>query len=193
MTPSAADIAVVAAEDARAVRSREALRAALLSLLETHQLDQIAVRDIARQAGVGHATFYRHYTTKEALLDDVAADQIRRLVDLSVPLLDDVNSAAACNALCRYVFEHRKIWTTLLTGGAAGAMKEELLHIARDLAARRPPPAGQIPPDLAVVLTVSSIVELLAWWLRQDKPLPEEEVARILDQVIIAPMSSSSF
>ncbi len=188
MTQLPYKVAAIPTEDARAVRSRDALRTALLELLENRQMEQIAVRDIARAAAVGHATFYRHYTTKEALLEDVAADEIRRLVDLSVPLLDDVNSAAACSALCHYVYEHRKLWTTLLTGGAAGVMKEELLRIARELAAERQRSNHRLPPDLAVVLSVSSIVELLVWWLRQENPMPQEEVARILDQVIIAPM-----
>ena len=175
-------------EDARIVRSREALRTSLLGMLERQSLEQISIRDIAREAGVGHATFYRHYATKEALLDDAAADEIRRLVDLSLPVGDAINSSAACHALCQYVYEHRTLWRTLLTGGAAGAMKEELLRISMELAADRPAPRKQLPKDLAVVLTVSSIVELLSWWLRQEKPSPVGEVAELLDRVVISPI-----
>ena len=182
-TPAAANT-----EDARITRSREALRASLLGMLERQPLEQISIRDIAREAGVGHATFYRHYATKEALLDDAAADEIRRLVDLSLPVHDAVNSNASCHALCQYVYEHRTLWRTLLTGGAAGAMKEELLRISKELAADRPSPLQELPKDLGVVLTVSSIVELLAWWLRQDKPLPVGEIADLLDRVVISPI-----
>lgn len=178
-------------EDARIARSREALRNSLLGMLERQSLEHISIRDIAKEAGVGHATFYRHYATKEALLDDAAADEIRRLVDLSLPVGDAINSNAACHALCQYVYEHRTLWRTLLTGGAAGAMKEELLRISMELAADRPSPLNQLPKDLGVVLTVSSIVELLAWWLRQEQPLPVAEVADLLDQVVISPIVSN--
>jgi len=42
---------------------------------------------IARDAGIGYATFFRHYPTKEALLNDLAADQIRELLTLAFPIL----------------------------------------------------------------------------------------------------------
>ena len=182
-----------ATPDARALRSQRTLRAALLQMLEHQSLEQISIRDIAKQARVGHATFYRHYDSTAALLDDLAAAEIRRLVDLSLPVKDSINSAAACRALCAYVYEHRTLWRTLLTGGAAAALKEELLRISRQIAARRPSPMDQLPGDLGVVLTVSSIIELLAWWLRQREPLPVAEVASLLDRVVIAPVSVDYF
>src|SRR3546814_12504157 len=61
------------AQDARAVRTRAALREALLTLLENLSIDQIKIRDIAATAGIGSTTFLRHHPTKEALLDDLAA------------------------------------------------------------------------------------------------------------------------
>lgn len=162
------------------------MRAALLDLLERTPLDQISIRDIARAASVGHATFYRHYATREELLEDLAADEINRLVELTLPVMDTVNSAAACAALCDYVQVHRTLWSVLLTGGAAGAMKAELMKISTDLAAERPPPANSMPADLAVILVVGSIVEMLAWWLRQAEPLPAGKMAQALNQVIIS-------
>src|SRR5579864_7490517 len=83
------------AEDPRAVRSREALRRAFLELLETKALDQITIQQITERAGVGYVTFFRHHGTKEALLNEIAAAQIRRLVDLTLPVLDAVDSRAA--------------------------------------------------------------------------------------------------
>lgn len=175
------------AEDARVARSREALRAALLEMLEREPLERIAIRDLARRAGVGHATFYRHYPTKEALLDDIAADEIRRLVSLTLPVLDRADSRAACAALTRYVAGRWQLWRVLLTGGAAAALKEELLAISRRVAAERPRPAHDLPEDLAVALAVAGIIELLAWWLRQEDPWPAEQVADLLDRAVVGP------
>lgn len=171
--------------DARIVRSKEALRTTLLRMLEHNSLEQISIRDIAKAAGVGHATFYRHFPTKEALLDYVAADEIRRMVDLTLPLRDTVNSAVACKALCQYVYEHRALWGILLNGGAAATLKEELLRISHEVAATHPPPDSGLPSDLVVVLVSSSIYETLAWWLRQIDKLTIDEVADIIDRIII--------
>jgi AcrR family transcriptional regulator len=172
--------------DARTRRTAASLREALLALLKRKPLDQITVREIAAEAGIHYATFFRHHTTKEALLDHIAADQIDRLVELTLPVLDSSDSRTAFTTLCAYVDEHRLLWAALLTGGAGGAMREELLGISRGLAAARSTSDGWLPVDLAVVTTVTLIVETLAWWLRQPRDAyPVEEVARILHRLVL--------
>ncbi len=116
--------------DARMVRTRAALRRALLRLLERKHFDQITVRDIAGEAKIGYATFFRHHESKSELLEDVAEEQIGNLMGLALPLLVADDTRGSCLALCRYVNEHRAIWSALLTGGAAGAMREEFLRQA---------------------------------------------------------------
>ncbi len=183
--PAAPDASSEKAIDARKLRSRQALSRAFLKLLERKTLDQIAIREIAAAANIGHATFYRHYASKEALLNDLAADEIRRLVSLSLPVMREASTRAACEALCTHVYGNRKIWTTLLTGGAASTVKEELLGISRDVAAQldNHSPSPEVA-ELKVILSVNAIMEILAWWLRQKKPLPPGFVAEVLEQII---------
>lgn len=167
------------------MKSDQALRNAMLALLERKPLEQITVRDIAAEAGVHYATFFRHHPTKEALLDHVAADQIDRLVALTLPVLDRADSAAATLALCEYVQDHRTLWTALLTGGAAGTMRAELLRISRELAVDRTPEDAWLPVDLAVNCSVTLIFETLAWWLAQPpEAVAIADVARILDRLL---------
>ena len=54
--PGAAAASPAITTDARKLRSRDALYAAFLKLLERKNLDQISIREIAAAAGVGHAT-----------------------------------------------------------------------------------------------------------------------------------------
>lgn len=171
--------------DARAVRSSHALAAALLKLLAQKPLDQITIREIAAEAGVHYATFFRHHPTREALLDQVAAEQIEQLVALTLPVLDSADTLAAVTALCVYVEDHRRLWTALLTGGAAAAMRAELLRISRGVAADRAPPDAWLPVELAVNCSVSLIFETLAWWLAQTTDTASiEQVARILHRLL---------
>jgi AcrR family transcriptional regulator len=74
------------AKDARAVRTREALRNAMLQLLALKPLNKVTILDICQTAGIGYTTFFRHYPTKEALLDDIAAGEIAHLIGLTVPI-----------------------------------------------------------------------------------------------------------
>lgn len=174
-------------DDPRAVKSSQALQAALLRLIERKSLDQITIREIAAEAGVHYATFFRHHPTREALLDHVAADQIDRLVTLTLPIMDAVDTPAAFAGLCAYVSDHRALWTALLTGGAGATMREELLRISRDLATDRAPKENWLPVGLAVVCTVSLIVETLSWWLSQPPDaMSGEEVAHILNRLIVS-------
>jgi AcrR family transcriptional regulator len=179
--------------DARALRSSAALQNALLALIERKPLEQITVREIAAEAGVHYATFFRHHPSKESLLDHIAAEQIDRLVKLTVPVLDSMDSYAATLALCRYVRDHRTLWTALLTGGAAGAMRDELLAISRQLASERAPADGWLPVDLAVKSSVTLIVATLAWWLAPaHAAVGIEQVARTLDRLLATMQISDS-
>jgi AcrR family transcriptional regulator len=175
------------AKDARAVRTRAALRNAMLQLLALKPLDKITILDICQTADIGYTTFFRHHPTKESLLDDVAAGEIAHLVSLTVPIAVAEDIHAAGVALFNYVNEHRKLWSALLTGGAEVAMRNEFLRLSRKIAATRAHVNNWPPSDISTILVVSSTVELVSWWLQQKKPLPIEAVATIYERVIIQP------
>lgn len=175
------------AQDARAVRTREALRLALLRLLELKPLDQITIRDICDTAEVGYTTFFRHHPTKESLLDDVAAEQIGQLIGLAMRAAEAANTHAGSLALFAYVDKHRKLWSTLLTGGAEGAMRDEFLRLSRQIAATHEHGDHWPPTDIVTLLVASSTIELLSWWLRQKKPLTIEQMADIYARAVITP------
>jgi len=179
------------ARDARVVRTREALRKALLRLLDLKPLERITIQEICKVANVGYTTYFRHHPDKESLLKEVAEKEIDQLVGLSVSILDNSGDRASCLAVCTYVDQHRKLWTTLITGGAAGAMRDEYLKLARQIAATRSRPGVWPPADIATILVVSSILELVSWWLRDSNPLTIEEIAEIMEKTIITPTASS--
>ena len=176
------------AQDARAVRTRASFRDALLSLLDSTPLDQISIRDIAAEAGVSYTTFFRHYPTREALLSDIATEEMRQLLALTMPMVDGRGVQEASLELFRYVRENRRLWSTLLTGGAGDALRAELLQTSLDIAKRRASPQDWPPPDIGTLLVVSGTIEVLTWWLRQDARLPVERVADILYRFVILPI-----
>jgi AcrR family transcriptional regulator len=153
--------------DARALRSAAALRAAMLALLEQMPLDQITVRDICAESGVHYATFFRHFPSKEALLEAVAADQIAELVALSMGIRGTGDYVAGTTAMCRYVDEHRELWATLLNGGAGAAMRAEWVRQSQLVAAAETPVNSWMPPDLGTICAATLIAETLAWWVAQ--------------------------
>lgn len=45
--------------------AEQQLAKALIELLKNKDLDKISIRELCDRAGVGRATFYRHYHSKE--------------------------------------------------------------------------------------------------------------------------------
>jgi AcrR family transcriptional regulator len=174
--------------DARQVRSRRALTGAMLTLLDEMPFDQVTIREITARAGTGYATFFRHYPDKEALLGDVASQEIASLIAMVLPLLSSASSAETTRALCHHVAEHRKLWFALLTGGAAGILRAEFIRQARDLSIGMTQRESWLPADLAVVYATGSTVDLLAWWLAHEQSHSADQIAAILDRLIIAPL-----
>ncbi len=174
--------------DARQVRSRNALTGALLELLEEKPFDQLTIREISARAGTGYATFFRHYPTKEALLSDVASDEIADLLNRTLPVLRDTNSYESTLALCRHVGEHRNLWVALLTGGAASILREEFIRQARELPRAFAEIKSWLPSDLGVIYGAGATIDLLAWWLAQDEDYKPEQIATILNRLVIAPL-----
>ena len=176
--------------DARQVRSRKALTGAMLELLEESPFDQLTIREITARAGTGYATFFRHYPDKESLLADVASQEIASLLAMTMPLLNSATSGETTRALCSHVANHANLWSALLTGGAAGILREEFIRQARGLAETMPPPDGWLPGDLAVVYGTGATVDLLAWWLARRDAHSADQIAAILDRLVISPIVS---
>ena len=121
-----------APQDARQVRSRNALCGAMLELLQETAFDQITIREISARAGTGYATFFRHYPTKEALLSDVASEQICTLMTMTASMISGPDRFGATLDLCNHVDAHRNVWAALLTGGAANLKLGQHLVLPKD-------------------------------------------------------------
>jgi AcrR family transcriptional regulator len=174
-------------QDARQVRSRNALCGAMLELLQETSFDHITIREISARSGTGYATFFRHYPTKEALLGDIAAEQIATLMVMTASMMSGPDRYGAILDLCNYVDANRKVWAALLTGGAAGIVRKELLRQAGALGDERQCPEW-LPPDLARRIGVSSAIDVLVWWLEQEELYSPDQIAVILDRLVISPI-----
>jgi len=176
-------------DDARALRSREALQGALLTLLEERQFHEITIRDITNRAEVSYPTFFRRYGTKEELLEDIAAGEIRRLLTTTYANLELNSPEKSLRQLCQYVQDHRKLWKSLLTTQAEVAMRIEFARISagigNDQQAIRMNP--WLPVSLASRFVATGVLEILGWWLSQDEDYPVRNIVAFLMQLIVEP------
>lgn len=176
------------ASDSRIVQTRNVLQQAFMELLANKPLEKITIREIAASAGVGYNTFFRHYTSKESLLNEMALDEINDLIELCMSVLDASDSMQASRALCGYVAEHDSLWSTLLNGGAASALREAFIQRLREKAGGRINSTDYYPAEIGIKLVAAGTIELLAWWLEQETRMQVEEIAEIYDQLVVRPI-----
>lgn len=179
--------------DPRGRKTMRALHEALIDLIQEHPLERITIDNIIDRAKIGRATFYRHYATKEELVEEIGTEQIDRLLDMALPRFSRADTLAGSLAVAEYVNENRRLWNVLLTGGAEGVMRRRFAHLAHMRGALIDDDGmADLPLDLCAAWGMAGTVEILAWWLRQDDPIPVTQVAQYLERLTVLPALPAS-
>ena len=63
-------------EDRRIMKTKKALKTALIELLDKQDFEHVSITELCRKADVSRITFYSHYNDKYALLDDIFEDML---------------------------------------------------------------------------------------------------------------------
>jgi AcrR family transcriptional regulator len=79
---------------ADAQRNRERVLEVAQAVFSAEGLD-VPIDDIARRAGLGIGTLYRHFPTKQALFAAIVHDRMSRLADQATALADDADPGRA--------------------------------------------------------------------------------------------------
>lgn len=91
--------------DAR--RNRDGILAAARAAFTAEGPD-VSLNEIARRAGVGPGTLYRHFPTRQKLLAAVLADRVERLCDRAEELATDHSPAEALDGWLRALLDHAR-------------------------------------------------------------------------------------
>jgi AcrR family transcriptional regulator len=97
------------------------------------QGETASLEDIARHAGVGIGTLYRHFPSRDALLEAVYRDQVEQLCDAAPRLLATMPPDVALNEWCRLFVAYaasKKGWAGALKA-ALGPGGAEIFAIGR--------------------------------------------------------------
>jgi AcrR family transcriptional regulator len=180
--------------DPRVTKTRAALAQAVLALASEKPFTDVTITEIAERAGVGYASFFRHYKDKDALLTAVADKMIEDLVGIIMPAMMMEDTLAASIAICAYTESHRSITTALLAGGAETMVRHHIvaraLEYSRVQTDLRPHNAApmRIPPELVLTHCVAATLGLLSWWLEQGSELTAEGMGDVINRLVMAPV-----
>lgn len=174
--------------DERVLRTRERLDRAFVELLHRRAYGNIRVSDIAKRAGVGRATFYAHYSSK----DDLLRSQFSRKVAPMLALRPDDPSLLDIAALLAHVQAVPRIYKALVGGAAAGAgpriMRdcfEKRVREALDLRDGESQAKGSALERIIVARALaSSLLSAIECWAEHDMSEAPQEVQTIFSKLM---------
>jgi len=179
--------------DRRGKRTRQALRNALLELIQEKGYAAITVEDITQRANLGRATFYLHFRDKEDLLleqlSELALDRMSLLA--KIPLTGwDMEENPPYSPLVE-VFENAaqnaELYRSILRGEGALWVTERLREIIREVlnelvqsneGKTQPHLSIAEPLDFVASYLAGALIGSIAWWLEQPPPLDAVEMTR---------------
>lgn len=182
-----------AAEDLRVRRTRSQLADALVALTLVRPYEAITIRELTEHAGIGYATFFRHYKSKEELLRAILHDVLTDLLGLMRPLARAEPHLAGAQ-LFRHAERHADLYRLLLRTGRTGDLLRQAVRVGVDsvLETYEARPDSRVPLEIAADHFVASLLRLLESWLEQDRPYPPERMGEIYRDLILRPLEESA-
>ncbi|WP_131772424.1 MULTISPECIES: TetR/AcrR family transcriptional regulator [Protofrankia] len=156
-------------------RNRERILAVAREAM-TSQDDEISLNEVARRAGVGIGTLFRHFASREALLEALVHDRTTAICAEADRLLESEAPGTALitwlSDLVAYVATYRGVAAALLNGSrdARSALHRSCKNVDNAAAAllTRAQRAGEVRADIGVD-EVIALVSAIAW-VREQAP-----------------------
>ncbi|WP_399894840.1 TetR/AcrR family transcriptional regulator [Streptomyces sp. BBFR51] len=175
---------------AHARRNRENLIAAARAAF-TAADDSVPLEGIAREAGVGIGTLYRHFPTREALVEAVYAAELDDVTAGAAALLDELPPERALRAwmerYAAFVATKRSMLNTLHSGWASGRLAtpatRERITAAIGAILAHGVRAGSLRADVAPDDVTAMLLGVFLSTAADDEP---ERTDRLLDLVVDA-------
>lgn len=172
------------------VQSREWISNSLLKLMEEKPYHQITIKDIARHADLDRRTFYRHYSSKEGLLDEY-------ILSLLLPHFEELREIKISDdyemSLRHFTFlmEHISFLRLLKEQDLFGFL---LVHYQKYICFFREL-QGLLPVErkedkFRLAFKTGGFVNIILQWLEDDPVMMPEEIAGIVQDFLKNGLSS---
>jgi AcrR family transcriptional regulator len=166
--------------DRRIAKSQEAIKNALIELMNEKHFDQITLQDIADRANVSRRTIYLHYTDKFDLLDKLIEEHINKLGEMFEEL-SEVEFITSGQAIFEYFQKNYLFFSTMLVKGGADNFRAQYVEFSVELL------KGEVnttegknkglSEDIIVRFVSAAYVEVVEWWLKNEMPYPPRAMA----------------
>ena len=178
--------------DRRMERTRKKLTETFIDLALEFGYDRVSVRQLARRAGTGSSTFYRHFRDKDDLLMQI----ILGLVNGSRGVAEIAQSPREEAVLWyQYVQQNQKVFRLLLDMPEENPARQMYRRACAEVVRQRyfPSDMSDVEPDMAINHIVISSDELLGWYLNNIDAYEPDEIAAIFCDLIVQAAAEVAF
>lgn len=192
---AAAAVHAVPPKRADARRNYDRLLAAAAAAFAEHGADDVSLEEIARRAGVGIGTLYRHFPARQALLEAVYKDQVDGLEALASKLLTSESPGLALAEWMRAFLAFARTKRSLSAALIATLGKDsevlsacsKTLRDCTDAVLSRAQDAGEAQPEVrsADVLRLTHALIMATDASPADPDQPERLVNLLIGSVLV--------
>ena len=146
-----------------------------------------ALEQVARRAGVGIGTLYRHFPTRDDLVEALVRDGMDHLVDEASDLLGAADAGAALRRWLGDLIPHGARYRGLAASLAAARNGEGRLADAchrQEAALTALVDRARDAGDLRAEVTVEDVLDLVTGLIWAAEQRPDADVQRLLDLVL---------
>jgi AcrR family transcriptional regulator len=182
--------------DRRTVRTRRALREALIALILEKGYESITVQDITDRADLNRGTLYLHYRDKQDLLlrssDDVFDEILSQFTPISAQNLNMDIAAHHLTIVFQHAAANADYYRVMLGEHGVPVFITRLRHLVSQVglerleALQKLAPVKAFPSKLIANYSGGAIIGVLEWWLENNMPLTPEEAARFTLQLTVS-------
>ena len=153
--------------DRRILKTRLALREALMSLLTEQGWDELSIREICERANVGRSTFYLHFDSKDDLLSESLNDLRDALTAMTATAAVPRRAFAFVPGLLAHMEENRSVFKNVVGRRSGYGVERRFRETVVQLIERDLVHENISGNELAMRarFLAGGIVDLMAWWV----------------------------
>ena len=176
----------MAGSDRRIRYTKQVLKDSLFELMKCTPVENITVKELCARADINRATFYAHYDTLTALLEEIEVEKSRELFEtLNKPRGGDTSDVI--DGVLKYLKEHPVMRDIFLNTRVTGKGLALLLQGIEDDTTERLTRGGRVSPEQAhwiYLFLVNGFRELLRQWFAdgmKDELLLKQTLKSIIE------------
>ena len=172
--------------DRRVRRSREMLLDGLVELISKSGYERLTIQNLLDRTGVGRATFYAHFKSK----DDLLASSVARLREGLVRAWRTTPGRRLGFTLpfFQHLASHRRIYQMTIVRESEVSVRRHIQHMLRDLVREdlrtlRGSAQADTSIELATHYVSGALWSTIVWWMDSATELSPEEVNSLFQRL----------